>query len=194
MQPALGAAPDRRGRHESSRGFVLAMLLAFVTGIGILLTMAMPTVKAQIQREQEAELIFRGEAIMNAIKAYKTKTGAYPLKLEDLTKVRPRIIRKLYLDPMTREGGKEGSKEGEWELITAVQPGASGDKTGLPIVGVHSKSQKDSFMIYKGKTLISDWAFSAADNLLLGAPGGNLLTPGTTPPVDKDKKGRDTNL
>lgn len=159
---AAGAAPGDGPR--ASRGFIMVMLLAFIAAMGIFLTVAMPNVATEVQRDQEAELIFRGEAIASAIKQYKAKTGGYPLNLEDLTKVRPRIVRKLYLDPMTHDG--------EWDLITAVQPGTSGDKTGLPIVGVRSHSQKDSFAVYHGKTLISDWTFSAADNLL-GVPGAD---------------------
>jgi type II secretory pathway pseudopilin PulG len=162
----------------------MVMLLGFIMAMGIMLTVAMPNVATEIQRDQEAELIFRGEAIARAIRLYKAKTGGYPLNLEDLTKLRPRIIRKLYLDPMTRVGPHEG----EWDLITAVQPGASGDKTGLPIVGVKSYCTKDSKMIYQGKDLISDWPFSAADNLL-GIPAGAaaaaaaLLPPGSVPAV-----------
>jgi len=138
------------------------MLLGFMVVMGILMTKAMPPVITEVQRDQEEELIFRGEAIRNAIRRYKAITGQYPLKLEDLLKIRPRILRTLYLDPMTREG--------EWELVTAVQAGATGDRTGLPIVGVRSRSQKDSFKIYNGKTLYSDWVFSAAENLF-GVPG-----------------------
>ena len=169
------------GRHSSSRGFILAMLLAIIVAMGVFLTVALPSLNAEVQRDQEAELIYRGEALAAAIKAYRTKTGGYPLNLEDLTKLRPPILRKLYMDPMTREG--------EWELITAVQPGASGDKTGLPIVGVRSYCQKDSIKTYMDKTLISDWTFSAADNLL-GVPGANaaaaalgVAAPGTAQPA-----------
>jgi type II secretory pathway pseudopilin PulG len=162
--------PQANAIKPGTRGFILVMLLVFITSMGIFLTMALPRVATDIQRDQEAELIYRGESIANAIRQYKAKTGGYPLSLEDLTKVRPRIIRKLYLDPMTREG----SHEGEWDLITAVQPGASGDKTGLPVVGVKSHSQKDSFATYHDKTLISDWTFSAADNLL-GIPGASAV-------------------
>ena len=149
----------------AERGYIMVMLLALITIMGIFLMVAMPSVATEVQRDQEAELIFRGEAIASAIRVYKAKTGGYPLSLEDLTKLRPPILRKLYQDPMVPDG--------EWDLITAVQPGASGDKTGLPIVGVKSHCQKDSFITYKGKTLISDWAFSAADNIL-GVPGSNL--------------------
>ncbi len=149
----------------SSRGFILAMLLAIIVVMGILLTAALPTMKAEVQRDQEAELIYRGEAIVAGIKAYRAKTGAYPLNLEDLTKLRPPVLRKVYTDPMTESG--------EWDLITAVQPGASGDTTGLPIVGVRSRCQLDSYRIYQNKTLISDWVFSSAGNLL-GTPGSNV--------------------
>ena len=162
---------SRRDPRNSQRGFILAMLLAFITVMGIYLTKAMPPVVTEVQREQEEELIFRGQSIRDAIRRYKAVTGQYPIKLDDLTKVRPRILRKLYKDPMTREG--------EWDLITAVQPGATGDLTGLPIVGVRSKSQKDSFKIYGGKTLYSDWVFSAADDLFgisSGLDPGGLIS------------------
>ena len=159
--------PGRQG------GFILAMLLALITAAGILLTKAMPSVVAEVQRDQEEELIFRGEAIRTAMRRYKAKTGNYPTSLEELMKVKPRILRKLYKDPMTAEG--------EWEIVTAVQPGASGNATGLPIAAIHSRSSKDSFKIYQGKTLYSEWVFAASDELLgissvpVGGLPANLL-------------------
>ena len=98
------------------RGFILALLLAMITAAGILLTKAMPSIVAEVQRDQEEELIFRGEAIRNAMRRYKALTGNYPTRLDDLVKVRPPILRKLYKDPMTADG--------EWEIVTAVTPGA----------------------------------------------------------------------
>lgn len=150
-------------KRSGQRGYILALLLGVITVMGIFLTRAMPSVITEVQRDQEDELIFRGEAIRTAIIRYKNIRGQYPISLEELTKVRPAIIRQLYKDPMTADG--------EWTLVTAVQPGASGDMTGLPIIGVRSKSQKDSFKIYNGKTIYSDWVFSAVGNLY-GMPGG----------------------
>ena len=72
--------------------------------------------------------------------------------------VKPHILRRVYKDPMTREG--------DWDYLYQVQPGATGDTTGLPIVGVRSKSMKDSIRIYQNKTLIHDWIFSADANIL----------------------------
>jgi type II secretory pathway pseudopilin PulG len=167
-------------RAKGSRGFILAMLLAIIVAMGILLTAAQPSVSTEVQRDQEAELIFRGEAIAAAIRTYRARTGGYPLKLDDLVKVRPPVLRKVYTDPMTPSG--------EWEFITAVDPGVSGDTTGLPIVGVRSKCQKDSFKVYQGKTLVSDWTFSAAGNLLgtpgaAGAAAAATALSGTNPPA-----------
>lgn len=170
---------------ERQRGFILALLLALITAAGILLTKAMPSVVAEVQRDQEEELIFRGEAIRNAMRRYKAKTGNYPTNLEDLLKVRPRILRKLYKDPMTAEG--------EWDVITAVQAGASGDTTGLPIAAIHSRSQKDSFKIYQGKTLYSEWVFAASDELLGISSGPAGVLPANLLPGQKQSSAPDSS-
>jgi len=142
----------------NQRGFTMALALAVAVVMGLMLLKTMPDVRAEVQRENEKELMFRGEAIAKALKTYSAKTGKYPKDLEELLKVRPRILRQNYKDPMTREG--------DWEFVTQVQPGASGNKEGLPIVGVRSKSMKDSIRIYQNKTLVKDWLFSADQNLL----------------------------
>ncbi len=161
----------------------MAMLLALITIMGIFLMEGIPAITTQVQREQEAELIFRGESIAKAIRLFAAKTGRYPTALAELDTVRPRIIRKIYKDPMTESG--------EWDLMYAVQPGATGDTRSLPIVGVKSKSQKDSFKIYNNKTIYSDWAFTATNNLL-GMPAG---VPGPSTPGDgsSGKDGKDAS-
>lgn len=148
------------------------MLMALMAAMGVVLLKAMPSVITEVKRDKEAELIFRGEAIARAIRLYRAKAGNFPTKLEDLEKVKPRILRRLYKDPMTPSG--------EWDLVTAVQPGASGEKKGLPIAGVRSRSTDNSLAIYRGKTLYSDWVFSATDELL-GVGGYSTNTKGGTP-------------
>ena len=155
----LSVARTRQG------GYILALLLGMMTVMGIFLMKAVPSAIVEVQRGAEEELIFRGEAMARGIRLFQQRTGSYPTKLEDLLKVRPPVLRKLYKDPMTQEG--------DWDLVTAVQAGSSGDKTGLPIAGVRSRSQRDSIKMYKGKTLHSDWIFSAADDIL-GIPGSGL--------------------
>ncbi len=140
------------------RGFTMALALAMAVVMGLMLMKTAPAVGAQVQRENEAELIFRGEAIAAALQIYFAKTGRYPTNLEEVMKFRPRILRQNYKDPMTREG--------EWEFVTQVQPGASGNTQGLPIVGVRSRSPLNSIRTYQNKTLVHDWLFSANQNLL----------------------------
>lgn len=167
----------RRGRE---RGFTMALLLAMIVVMVILTTKAVPMARTVVQRENEAELIFRGEAIANALRIYKAKTGAYPTDLNDLMKVKPHILRQVYKDPMT--------KDGAWDYLYQVQAGATGDTTGLPIVGVRSKSMKDSIKIYQNKTLIHDWVFSADANIL-GLPQGGGKGPGDGGTPDPGKGG-----
>jgi len=143
---------------RSQRGFTMALALALAVVMGIMLMKAGPLVSAEVQRENEAELIFRGEAIANAFRIYATKNGRYPMDLDEVMKVRPRILRQKYKDPMTPGG--------EWEYITQVRPGASGNTDGLPIVGVRSKSTLNSIRIYQNKTLVREWQFTAEQNLL----------------------------
>jgi type II secretory pathway pseudopilin PulG len=143
---------------RSQRGFTMALALAVAVVMGLMLMRTAPAVSAEVQRENESELIFRGEAIASALKIYSAKTGKYPTSLDEVMKVRPRILRQNYKDPMTRPG--------DWDFITQVQPGASGNKEGLPIVGVRSKSTLNSIHIYQNKSLVRDWMFAGEQNLL----------------------------
>ena len=136
----------------------MALALAVAVVMGLMLMKVAPDIRAEVQRENESELIFRGEAIAGALKVYSTKMGRYPMNLEEVMKLRPRILRQAYKDPMTTSG--------EWEFITQVQAGASGNKEGLPIVGVRSRSTLNSIHIYQNRTLIRDWQFTGEQNLL----------------------------
>ncbi|MBK8573969.1 MAG: type II secretion system protein [Geothrix sp.] len=162
---------------RSQRGFTMALALALAVVMGIMLMKAGPLVSAEVQRENEAELIFRGEAIAHAFRLYASKAGRYPMDLDEVMKVRPRILRQKYKDPMTPGG--------DWEFITQVRPGASGNTDGLPIVGVRSKSSANSIRMYQNKTLVRDWQFTAEQNLLgitdgIGKSRGSLKAGGAT--------------
>lgn len=182
-----GVTKGRRqtGSRTGEQGYILALLLGVCTIMSIHLLKAIPAASAEVQRELEAELVYRGEHIANGIQAYNRRAGAYPVTLEQLTKSKPRLIRKLYRDPMTPDG--------TWVPVYGVQPARGGSTEGLPIVGIHSSSQKDSFRMYRNKTIYSDWIFSAANNQLLGIPGGQAAPAqggrgsggtGTVPPAN----------
>jgi hypothetical protein len=165
--------PSRASRTPArERGFIMAMLLAFCVILGILAQKGAMSAWAEVQRENELELIFRGEAYAKALALYRARSGQFPLTLEDLMKVKPPILRKLYKDPITND---------DFELVTAVQAGPSGDKTGLPIAGVRSRSTKNGIIKYHEKELHSEWIFSGADDLYGVGGQGQQGIPGQLP-------------
>jgi len=155
----------------------MAMLLIFCVISGILLSVGRPDEAKMVQRELEEELIFRGESYANAIKLYRKNTGQFPTELEQLVKVKPRILRKLYNCPITNK---------PFVVVTAVQPGATGVTTNLPISGVRSTSNLNGIKKYKDRELHSDWVFSAVDDLYGGGGiGGGMPPQGQVSPGQK---------
>jgi type II secretory pathway pseudopilin PulG len=79
-------------------------MVAFVMVLAIMSIMmgvAVQTVDFQMRREREAELIFRGQQYVEAIRIFKTKYGRNPVQLKELWEAKPRVIRKQWVDPMT---------------------------------------------------------------------------------------------
>ena len=84
----------------AERGYAMAGLLVAIAVMGVLMSAALPVWRTYMQREKEAELVFRGQQYMRAIDLYQRRfPGAYPTDLEAL--VEGRFLRRLYLDPMT---------------------------------------------------------------------------------------------
>jgi hypothetical protein len=76
-----------------------------------------------IQRDKEEELVFRGLQYAEAIRVFQVRFGRYPVRLEELTEVRPRCIRQLWKEPM--------SEDGQWGLIFAqAAPDRRGRRRG----------------------------------------------------------------
>lgn len=104
MQSHLQAR--RRGSHSGERGYVLLSLLLVVAMIVILAAAILPTIKFQIERDREEEMIHRGVQYSRAIRGYYKKFGRYPVKIEDLESTNNmRFLRKRYKDPTNCGGG-----------------------------------------------------------------------------------------
>jgi len=86
-------------RRSPDRGYAMAALLVAMSVMGIMLGMALPAWRTFVQREREAELIFRGEQYAQAITLFSRRTGGFPTSLDALRD--GRYIRKLYKDPIT---------------------------------------------------------------------------------------------
>jgi len=103
------------------------MVLAAVVVLAIVTTAADITISYVVQKDREAELLFRGMAYRAAIKSYY-EAGAlgrtYPRQLADLIRdprfPKKRHIRKLYSDPMVKD------REAGWTLIQAPDGGIAG--------------------------------------------------------------------
>jgi len=105
-------------------GYAFLAVLVLLVLVAVLLMVGFQPYTTVMQREREAELVFRGEAYVEAIRAYQGEHGgAYPTKLSDLLKPGPRrrrYIRQLYRNPF--------DPEGKWSLLA---PGVTPPKQGV---------------------------------------------------------------
>ncbi len=104
--------PGRRGE----RGFTLVGVVVAIAIIVILLAAVGPTVATIIERDREKELIFRGKQYARAVLAFQKRYGRFPNELKELSKVKPRSIRKLWKDPMCNCD--------DWQVIIVGSPEA----------------------------------------------------------------------
>ncbi|HRC85859.1 MAG TPA: hypothetical protein PK413_09650 [Thermoanaerobaculia bacterium] len=177
------------------QGYTLTILVIMITILSILLALALPYWSKQIQREKEEELIFRGIQYAEAIRVFRNRFGRPPTTLDELIKVKPRSIRKLWKDPMTQDGEwglafetalqAQGAGDpnqpqtGAIQLTPAQGPGELDPGTGRtltlgPIAGVHSKSDKEALKLWNGLSKYNQWVFTYQ---LLTAPAGFGVPP-----------------
>ena len=94
----------------------MAALLVAIAVMAIMMSVAMPVWKHDAQREKEAELVFRGNQYVRAIRLFQAKTRSFPTSVDML--VQQRFLRQKYLDPIT---GKEFNYLGA--AMVGGQPG-----------------------------------------------------------------------
>lgn len=100
----------RRSRRESGYAIVIVMFFLALLVLGAVA--AAPTVLSDIQREREADMVWKGEQYARGVKLYYMKTHRFPPSMEDLTtaKTGVRFMRQAYKDPMNKA-------DGSWRLI-----------------------------------------------------------------------------
>lgn len=100
------------------------MMAVFVISLGFLV--AAPLWQTEIQREKEEELIFRGRQYVEAVRIFNKKNpGRFPASLKDL--LDKKCIRRLYKDPMSRDG--------QWNVILAPAGAGGMAPGGGPMAG-----------------------------------------------------------
>jgi type II secretory pathway pseudopilin PulG len=111
-----GRRPGPRSRGRSGEaGYNMVMLIMAITVLNIMVAAVLPLMSTDIQRQKEEELVFRGFQYAEAIRVFQKRFGRYPVKLTELLEMKPRSIRQLWTDPMT--------KDGKWGLIFQNQGG-----------------------------------------------------------------------
>ena len=92
----------RRAPHAKQQGYVLLTLLLMMAVMGIVAATMVTSLKFDIQRDREEEMIHRGVQYSRAIRAYYKKFGRYPATIENLENTNQlRFLRKRYKDPLT---------------------------------------------------------------------------------------------
>jgi type II secretory pathway pseudopilin PulG len=92
---------SKRPNRRRERGYMLLYLLFLVAVLAISLVAIVPTLKFVIKRDQEQEMVHRGEQYRRAIRRYYRRMGSYPASLDVLENTNDmRFLRKRYKDPM----------------------------------------------------------------------------------------------
>ena len=178
----------------------MAALLVSLAVMSVLMGALLPAWRHQAQREKEAELVFRGEQYVRAIRLWEMKMGpgSRPPNFDIL--VQQKYLRKKYKDPMTKDGefqplyigtnlpapggpgaggrgpggpgpaGRAGMPPAAQQPQQPQQPSGVGGLAGGGILGVASKSKESSILIYKGRSHYNEWTFVYAN--ASSAPGG----------------------
>ena len=184
----MRSLPSRAARpFRAEGGYALVALLVAVSVMAVLLGGALPVWQTMVQREREAELVFRGEQYARAIARYQRQyANAAPPDLEIL--VEQRFLRKRYTDPMTPDGavvaltaadvvGATADRDQDAALQELAQPAGGGQAGG--IVGVTSASTRASLREYNGATQYNAWLFLGSQfSQEAGFPGGSAGSSG----------------
>ena len=179
--------PDAlRNLHGST--YLVLMFLIVIMAIGI--TAAAKQWKTVVQREKEADLLWRGIEIQTAIQFYSNAKKPlspvpgekYPLTLEELTKPPKPFLRRAYKDPITG---------GDWQYIPGPTGGIMGVKSASTLAPLKQHQFPAAVAHFEGFGKYSDWIFlfpsastPQAQQSMLGqqTPGAGPGPPGPVPP------------
>lgn len=97
-------------RRPTEEGYILVAVIFMMAILILSLSIAVPRVKAAIQRDREVETMQRGKQYIRAVQLYYKKFNSYPPNIDALVKTNNiRFLRKKYIDPTT---GKD-----EWKPV-----------------------------------------------------------------------------
>jgi type II secretory pathway pseudopilin PulG len=162
---------NKKNKYTKNKGFVFISALVIVVIMSILITMITKSWTYQIKRSNEEELIYIGEHYARAIRNFHLQHKRYPFKLKELIETKPRYLRKLYKDPITKDdleiirlsdvlsGKLQKGKTNNRQSTPPPVSFSSQKLTSGQIVGVYSKSKEKPFKNYQKGDFYSDWKF-----------------------------------
>lgn len=186
-QPIRRSAP---ARNSSEDGFILLTVIFLMALLVLSLSVALPQIAKQIQRDREVETMQRGKQYQRAVQLYYRNFGAYPPNIDALVKTTNiRFLRKRYTDPMT---GKDDWKPIQWgqnKTPTAMgffgQPLAGTTVAGVGPGGGNAASPTGSGLsggssLFNSSDSSSTGTSSTSTDSSAGAPGATGTAGSTT--------------
>jgi type II secretory pathway pseudopilin PulG len=174
---------EKRVWNERGATYLMVMIVVTVMGISLMALGKQWTIASK--RDKEAELVFRGTRIKNAIETYAAESqirkaaraNQYPLSLEQLTQPPKRYLQMVYKDPMT-------GKDFELIKVGAEIRGVKSRSLDRPLNQVTFKKAKTyREILFQAEAATAQPCLSTANpiNPLLAIPcvQGNAAVPGT---------------
>jgi len=104
MREQYGNSNVTNGRHRSERGFTILELMIVMAVMGVLITIAQPSLRSSITRAKEAVLREDLFQMREALDQFYADNGKYPSQLADLTSQADKskgYLRSIPKDPFT---------------------------------------------------------------------------------------------
>jgi type II secretory pathway pseudopilin PulG len=93
---------ERRLSLAQEEGYILVAAIFAVAVLTLSLSIALPKIRREIQRDQEVETMHRGQQYIRAIQLYYRRFHTYPASVDALVETNGiRFLRKKYADPLT---------------------------------------------------------------------------------------------
>jgi type II secretory pathway pseudopilin PulG len=137
--------PTRRPK-PSEEGYMLLAVIFLVALLTLSLSVALPKISKQIQRDRELETMNRGKQYIRGIRMYYKTFNAYPSNVDALVKPtnNVRFLRKKYTDPTTGKEDWKPVRFGQNKAPTAM--GFFGQSlTGSTVAGTGSGATSTGF-------------------------------------------------
>ena len=165
----MAPANNRRKCNSGTEaGYVLLVLLLFLSLMVIAAAVVAPAIGVTIQREREEELIHRGVQYSRAVRKFTRKFGHYPVTLDQLQSSNgQRFLRRQYKDPIT---GKD------FKLLHFADVQLS---NGPGVAAFSQASQPPGTQFNADGTLAAPSAIGGLATT--GQPGPGLADPGAAP-------------